>query len=99
MLVSQPPLTGTRIKLGRCCDLERPCCDNFGTIVEGTRIHANGIRCAGAELGDLVGGHLGMAITTFLSVIGQVRGGLLRAVAVTGAARSPILPDLELFAP
>jgi tripartite-type tricarboxylate transporter receptor subunit TctC len=48
-------------------------------------------RGTGAELGDLVGGHLAMAITTFPSVIGQVRGGLLRAVAVTGAARSPIL--------
>ena len=55
-------------------------------------------RGTGAELGDLVGGHLAMAITTFPSVIGQVRGGLLRAVAVTGAARSPILPDLPTFA-
>jgi tripartite-type tricarboxylate transporter receptor subunit TctC len=86
---------------------------NYGSAGVGSGSHLStalfesmaGIRLAhvpyrgtGAELGDLVGGHVAMAVTTFPAVIGEVRGGLLRAVAVTGAARSSILPDLPTFA-
>jgi tripartite-type tricarboxylate transporter receptor subunit TctC len=51
-------------------------------------------RGTGAMQGDLVGGHVAMSITTLPSVIAAVRGGLLRAVAVTDTVRSPMLPDL-----
>src|SRR5260370_2722374 len=43
---------------------------------------------------DLVGGHVDMAISTFPSVFGQIRSGLLRTIAVTGEARSSIFPDV-----
>jgi tripartite-type tricarboxylate transporter receptor subunit TctC len=51
-------------------------------------------RGTGAMQGDLVGGHVDMAISTFPSVFGQIRSGLLRTVAVTGEARSSIFPDV-----
>jgi tripartite-type tricarboxylate transporter receptor subunit TctC len=55
-------------------------------------------RGTGAMQGDLAGGHVDMSITTFPSVFGQLRSGGLRPVAVTGEARSSILPDLPTIA-
>jgi tripartite-type tricarboxylate transporter receptor subunit TctC len=52
----------------------------------------------GAMQGDLVGGHVDMAISTFPSVFGQIRSGLLRTIAVTGEARSSIFPDVPTIA-
>jgi tripartite-type tricarboxylate transporter receptor subunit TctC len=51
-------------------------------------------RGTGAMQGDLVGGHVDMAISTFPSVFGQIRSGLLRTISVTGEARSSIFPDV-----
>src|SRR6266849_6678994 len=51
-------------------------------------------RGTGAMQGDLVGGHVDMAISTFPSVFGQLRNGVLRPIAVTGETRSSIFPDL-----
>jgi tripartite-type tricarboxylate transporter receptor subunit TctC len=55
-------------------------------------------RGTGAMQGDLIGGHVDMAISTFPSVFGQIRSGLLRTIAVTGDARSPIFPDVPTVA-
>jgi tripartite-type tricarboxylate transporter receptor subunit TctC len=55
-------------------------------------------RGTGAMQGDLVGGHVDMAISTFPSVFGQIRSGLLRMIAVTGEARSSIFPDVPTIA-
>jgi tripartite-type tricarboxylate transporter receptor subunit TctC len=55
-------------------------------------------RGTGAAQGDLIGGHVAMAITTLPSVIGSIRGGLLRAIAVTGESRLAILPELPTLA-
>jgi tripartite-type tricarboxylate transporter receptor subunit TctC len=55
-------------------------------------------RGTGAMQGDLAGGHVDMSITTFPSVFGQLRGGGLRPIAVTGETRSSIYPDLPTIA-
>ena len=55
-------------------------------------------RGTGAMQGDLVGGHVDMAISTFPSVFGQIRSALLRTIAVTGEARSSIFPDVPTIA-
>ena len=52
----------------------------------------------GPALGDLVGGHVSMMFLSILPIIGHVRGGSLRALAVTAAERSPLLPDLPTVA-
>jgi tripartite-type tricarboxylate transporter receptor subunit TctC len=45
-------------------------------------------------LKDLAGGHLPFAITTLADTIAQHRSGTIRIVAVSGAARSPFLPEV-----
>jgi tripartite-type tricarboxylate transporter receptor subunit TctC len=55
-------------------------------------------RGTGAMQGDLAGGHVNMSITTFPSVFGQLRSGVLRPIAVTGQTRASILPDLPTVA-
>ena len=50
-------------------------------------------RGTGPALNDLTGGHVAMHMAPIPTLIGLVRGGKLRAIAVTGPKRSPILPD------
>jgi tripartite-type tricarboxylate transporter receptor subunit TctC len=55
-------------------------------------------RGSGAAQADLLGGHVQMAIQTVPPIIGPIRSGQLRAIAVTGATRSPILPEVPTIA-
>jgi tripartite-type tricarboxylate transporter receptor subunit TctC len=55
-------------------------------------------RGSGPAQGDLVAGHVLTAITTVPPAIAQIRGGLLRAIAVTGDKRLPILPEVPTVA-
>jgi tripartite-type tricarboxylate transporter receptor subunit TctC len=47
---------------------------------------------------DLLGGLVALMFCPMASVVGQVRGGTLRAIAVTGAKRSPLFPELPTVA-
>jgi tripartite-type tricarboxylate transporter receptor subunit TctC len=53
---------------------------------------------APAMLVDLIGGRIELAFATMPSAMGQVRTGKLRAIATTGARRSPLVPDLPTIA-
>jgi tripartite-type tricarboxylate transporter receptor subunit TctC len=55
-------------------------------------------RGTGPAMSDLIGGHVAMMITTIGGALGQIRGGLIRPLAVTGAERSPVFPDLPTVA-
>ena len=68
------------------------------TSMAGIKLTHVPYRGSGAVQGDLVGGHVAMAIQTVPPVIAQIRSGQVRAIAVTGAARSPIFPDLPTVA-
>jgi tripartite-type tricarboxylate transporter receptor subunit TctC len=52
----------------------------------------------GPAMGDLVGGHVSMMFLSILPVLGHVRGGTLRALAVTNPERSMLLPDVPTIA-
>jgi tripartite-type tricarboxylate transporter receptor subunit TctC len=52
----------------------------------------------GPAMADLLGGHVSMMFLSILPVIGQIRSGTLRALAVTSAARSTLLPDVPTVA-
>jgi len=52
----------------------------------------------GLAITDLIGGQVSVTFGTSASVIPQVRTGRLRALAVTGAQRSPALPELPTVA-
>src|SRR5580700_5140358 len=47
---------------------------------------------------DLLCGQVALMFCPMASVVGQVRGGTLRAIAVTGAKRSPLFPDVPTVA-
>ena len=49
---------------------------------------------AGPATSDTVGGHVNMTLVTISSAIQQVKGGRLKALAVTTKERAPSLPDV-----
>lgn len=53
---------------------------------------------ASPVVNDLLGGQIDLAFATLPSVAPFIANGKLRALAVTGAARSPSLPDVPTFA-
>ena len=55
-------------------------------------------RGAGASVTDLLGGHVELAFVSLSSVVTQLKANRLRALAVTSARRSALMPDLPTFA-
>ena len=53
---------------------------------------------SGPAIIDLVGGQIPFAFESIISVNPQIKGGKLRALAVTSSTRSPILPDVPTVA-
>src|SRR5688572_5028508 len=53
---------------------------------------------SGPALTDLLGGHVAIYLSSLPPAIALVREGKVRALAVTGPARSPIFPDLPTVA-
>ena len=49
-------------------------------------------------LTDVIGGHVPMVFDSTIAILPHLKGGKLRAIAVTGAKRSPELPDVPTFA-
>jgi len=47
---------------------------------------------------DLMGGHVPMMFDTTIAIVPQIKAGKVRAIAVSGAKRSPQLPDVPTFA-
>jgi tripartite-type tricarboxylate transporter receptor subunit TctC len=55
-------------------------------------------RGTGPAITDLLGGHIQVVFTTLLPIIGHIKEGTLRGVAVCGATRLPEIPDLPTVA-
>ena len=55
-------------------------------------------RGAGPALNDLLGGHIKVLISAVVNAHAHVLAGNMRALAITGAKRSPLLPDVPTFA-
>jgi tripartite-type tricarboxylate transporter receptor subunit TctC len=86
---------------------------NFASAGVGTGIHMSGelfkmlagvdmvhvaYRGAGNAMTDLIGGQVQLMFDTMAASIPHIRGGKIRALAVTTAARSALLPDLPVVA-
>jgi tripartite-type tricarboxylate transporter receptor subunit TctC len=52
----------------------------------------------GPSLNDLLGGHIPISFNNIPESIGQVQAGALRALGVTTATRSPVLPEVPTIA-
>ena len=55
-------------------------------------------RGAAPAMTDLIGGQVQVMFDSMVTVLPHVQGGRVRALAVTSAARSPLLPDLPAIA-
>jgi tripartite-type tricarboxylate transporter receptor subunit TctC len=65
----------------------------------GVRLNHVPYKGSGPALNDLLGGHVALMFSTMASAAGLVRdGSKVRALAVTGAARSALFPDLPTVA-
>jgi tripartite-type tricarboxylate transporter receptor subunit TctC len=60
----------------------------------GTRLQAIHYRGSAPALQDMIGGRVDVMFDNISSALPQVRGGALRALAITTARRSPFAPDL-----
>jgi tripartite-type tricarboxylate transporter receptor subunit TctC len=60
-----------------------------------TQVHYKG---AAPAITDVIGGQVDVTILSSGSVLPQIRGGKLRAVAVTTGRRSPVMPDVPTMA-
>jgi tripartite-type tricarboxylate transporter receptor subunit TctC len=89
-----------------------PKLSSYGTAGAGTTLHFAGMmlaRAAGFDfthvpykggapaLQDLLGGQVASTVGVLGTVLPQVKAGNLRALAITGAARSSFLPDVPTF--
>jgi tripartite-type tricarboxylate transporter receptor subunit TctC len=69
----------------------------FATMA-GIRLTHIPYKGASPALTDLLGGHVAIYFSSLPAAIALVREGKVRALAVTGAKRSPLLPDLPTVA-
>jgi len=82
---------------------------NMASSGSGTSVHLSGelfkfmtniqmqhipYKGAGPAINDLIPGQVDVLFDNMPSIIGHIRGGTLRALAVTSAQRSPALPDV-----
>jgi tripartite-type tricarboxylate transporter receptor subunit TctC len=67
-------------------------------LMAGTRIQAVPYKGSGPLLTDLLGGRVDLSFQIPISVIAHVNAGKLRAIAITGDARLPALPQVPTFA-
>jgi len=64
----------------------------------GTRLNHVPFRGGGPAMSDLLAGHVASVIASAPSATGPMREGRIRALAVTGANRSPYDPDIPTIA-
>lgn len=66
----------------------------FKTMAKVNMMHIPYKGGSGQMVGDLLAGHVQLASMGFPPAIPQIKAGKLRAIAVTGAQRSPLLPEV-----
>ena len=67
-------------------------------IVAGVKTQHVPYKGAGQVMVDLIGGHVQMFFSVPVNIVNHVKGGKLKAIAVTGANRVPALPNMPTFA-
>ncbi|MBL6457079.1 tripartite tricarboxylate transporter substrate binding protein [Belnapia sp. T6] len=113
VLVTRPDLPARTLAEFIALAKSEPGAITYGTPGNGTSMHLTGVmfdmqagtrlthvpyRGSGPALNDLVAGNLATMFGDLLVVLPQLRAGTIRAIAVTGATRHPLLPDVPTIA-
>ena len=69
----------------------------FRTVAKLDMIHVP-YKGSAPAITDALGGHVPMLFDSTVAIVPQLKSGKLRPIAVTGAKRSPLLPDVPTFA-
>jgi len=69
-------------------------CGELFTLMTGTKMIHVPYKSSAPSLTDLIGGQIQVLFNNMISTVPQVKAGKVRALATTGAKRSPALPDL-----
>jgi tripartite-type tricarboxylate transporter receptor subunit TctC len=70
----------------------------FFNIIAGVKTQHIPYKGAGPAMTDLIGGHVQMFYSVPINIIGHVKAGKLKAVAVSGESRIKALPQMPTFA-
>jgi tripartite-type tricarboxylate transporter receptor subunit TctC len=70
----------------------------FKTMAKVNMVHIPYKGGSGQMMGDLIAGHVQLASMGFPPAVPQIENGRLRAIAVTSAKRSPVLPQVPTVA-
>ena len=113
LLVVHPSVPVTTVKELIALAKAKPGQLTFASSGNGTSIHLSGelfksmagvdmlhipYKGSGPAITDLIGGQVNMMFDNMPSVLAQVKGGKLRAIAVTTRERSPALPEVPTIA-
>ncbi|MET0867982.1 MAG: tripartite tricarboxylate transporter substrate binding protein [Pseudorhodoplanes sp.] len=112
ILVATPKFEGTSLKEVIAAAKSKPGELTIGHGGNGTAMHLTAAllnqmggvsttlvpyRGSGPVTADVVAGHIPLGITDGPSAIGQIKGGAVKAIAVTSLQRTPSLPDIPTF--
>ncbi|MFH1603571.1 MAG: tripartite tricarboxylate transporter substrate-binding protein, partial [Pseudomonadota bacterium] len=67
-------------------------------ITAGTKMQYIPYKGAGPALTDLIGGRVQLSFQVPISALSHIKSGKLKAIAITGEARMPVLPQVPTFA-
>jgi tripartite-type tricarboxylate transporter receptor subunit TctC len=113
VIVAHPSLPATTVRELIALARRQPGRINYASAGVGSGIHLGAALFAhmagielthipykgsGPALNDLLGGHVSLYFSSLPPAVALVREGKLRALAVTGPARSPLFPDLPTVA-
>jgi tripartite-type tricarboxylate transporter receptor subunit TctC len=113
VLVIHPSVPATTLKDFIALAKAKPGQLNYASSGNGTTPHLSGelfkamagvnithipYKGAGASITDLLGGHVDLAFVSLSSVATQLKANRLRALAITSANRSVLMPELPTFA-
>jgi tripartite-type tricarboxylate transporter receptor subunit TctC len=73
-------------------------CGELFALMTKTRMTHVPYKSSAPALTDIVGGQIQVLFNNMISTVAQVKGGRVRALGVTGATRSPALPELPTIA-
>lgn len=113
VLVTHPSLPAKTVSEIIALAKAKPGALNYGSAGSGSALHLAGVlfvteagvdikhvpyRGTGPLSNDLVGGHVEMGFLSVTAALGQVQSGTLRAIAISTAQRSPMMPAVPTIA-